>query len=56
MTVACDRERWLDRAGHALEMFAIHSQEAFLNKKQGISRIHANLVQRMPPQCLIDER
>ena len=31
-------------------VFATHSLQAFLNKKQGISAFHANLVQRLSPQ------
>ena len=31
-------------------VFATHSLQAFLNKKQGISAFHANLVQRLAPQ------
>jgi hypothetical protein len=54
--IACDREGRLDFVGHALEMFAIYSQKAFLNKKQGISPIHPNLIQRLSPQYLTDER
>jgi hypothetical protein len=30
-------------------IFATYSLQAFLNKKQGISPFHANLVQRLSP-------
>src|ERR1700719_2210601 len=50
MTVACDGMGRRDFASGVPGIFATYSLQAFLNKKQGISPLHANLVQTSPPR------
>jgi hypothetical protein len=49
MTGACDGRAAAILRAVCRAIFATYSLRAFLNKKQGISPFHANLIQRSPP-------
>ena len=50
MTVACDGMGCCDFASGVPAIFVTYKLQAFLNKKQGISPLHANLVQTSLPR------